>query len=132
MTRVASDRIVRFLIVGGFNTGLTYGLYLGLLWWLPPWLAYGLAYAVGIGIAFIGNRMWVFGSQRSWIALVPYAGAQVVLLGIGSLVSQILTGDLPDWMVGLAAIAVVLPLSFLMNTRFFRPRATATAGIPPV
>lgn len=120
MVTECRSRIVRFVIVGGLNTCITYAIYLGLALSLRPWLAYGLAYALGIGIAFVGNRRWVFQSDRAWSSFVPYAAMQVVLMGLGSFVSWMLTGHLAPWAVGLAAIAVVLPISFAMNSLFFR------------
>lgn len=124
MTNESFGRLARFLVVGGLNTALTYGIYVGLTWHFPPWMAYGTAYALGIAIAFVGNRSWVFRSTRSWASVFPYAMLQVSLLGFGSAVSWMLTGLLPAWAIGLVAITVNLPLSFLANTFFFRSRST--------
>ncbi len=119
-------QVVRFLVVGGCNTAITYGLYLLLTLGLAPGPAYAIAYAVGIGIAFLGNRTWVFGSRRRWTAIAPYAAAQLALLGLGSLVAALVAGRLAPWVAGLSAIAVVLPLSFAVNRAFFAPPSSAS------
>ena len=113
------SHVFRFLVVGGLNTAITYAIFLGLTGLLQPWLAYGIAYIVGIGIAFVGNRGWVFKSQRSFSSFIPYIFLQLALMGFGTLISWLLTGLIPLWAVGLGAIASVLPFSFFANRFFF-------------
>ena len=120
IANVRWSHLIRFIVIGGLNTGITYVVYLALNGWMVPWLAYGAAYSLGIMIAFIGNRIWVFNSKKSWMALVPYAAMQLVLMAIGSFISWLATDALPVWAIGLAAIAAVLPISFLANAYFFR------------
>jgi putative flippase GtrA len=127
---MANDRcshLVRFLLVGGLNTAITYVVYLTLNGWMVPWLAYGAAYLLGIIIAFVGNRSWVFRSKQPWRTLVPYAAMQVALMGVGSLVSWLVTPIFPAWAIGLAAIVTVVPLSFLANAFFFSQTSPRSA-----
>ena len=53
--------VVRFLVAGGFNTGLTYALYLLLLWFGVSYpVALSIDYAVGIPISYLLQRYWTF------------------------------------------------------------------------
>ena len=56
--------LVRFVIVGGVNTALTYALYAGLVWYgIHYLLALTIEYAVGILAGFIANRQWTFANR---------------------------------------------------------------------
>lgn len=119
----------RFLLLGACNTVFTYALYCVLVAVLPAQLAYALVYALGIGIAYFGNALWVFRAQPRWRAALSYpllhllqylAGAGLLALATRSL------GLGPR--TGLAAVLVVLvPLSFALNRWFFRPRGAVPA-----
>lgn len=58
--RVISERFLRFLVVGGVNTVITYLLYLWLLTLLDYRFAYSISFVFGIALALIMQARFVF------------------------------------------------------------------------
>ncbi|MBH3412030.1 GtrA family protein [Pseudomonas putida] len=116
--------IARFLMSGGFNTALTYGMYLGLLTFLPYQLSYTVSYLAGIVLAYVLNRFFVFKSHNGVrsalmmpvIYLVQYLLSLVVLwLWVEKL-------QLDSRLAPLAAIALTLPVTFVLSRLAFKKR----------
>ncbi|VWX60485.1 conserved membrane hypothetical protein [Burkholderiales bacterium 8X] len=118
----AGSAFVRFLISGGLNTAATYALYLVLLNVLPYWLSYAIAFVAGIVLAYILNRLFVFGAPRSekkaamlpLVYVVQYlAGALIVFVWVDAL-------DFHAALAPAASIAITLPLTFAASRWLFR------------
>ena len=71
-------QLVRFLLVGGLNTGLGLGVIYGLMWAGADYrAANATGFAVGCAVSFVLNKSWTFrhgGGWRSslgrWLAVV--------------------------------------------------------------
>lgn len=117
--------LVRFAIVGGFNTALTYGVY----WFFLNSLGfhYQLAllceYSVGICVGYILNRHWTFVAQdqtqghQSTTSFIRYAATYVgVYFGNVLLLSTIVEmGWLSPTLGQLVALAIIPLVSFLIQ-----------------
>ena len=120
--RKIASPFVRFLISGGVNTLGTYLLYLALLQALPYWLSYAIAFVAGIAIAYLLNRLFVFGAPRSerkaamlpLVYLVQYlVGASIVYVWVDLL-------HLHAALAPSASIAITVPLTFTASRWLFR------------
>ncbi len=123
----------RFLTSGAFNTLATYLLYLGLLTRLSYRVSFTIAFACGIGLAYAMNRYLVFrqpGGRRGplWVTLI-YAGQYLLNLALVSAWVQWLSA--PAALAPLFAIALTLPLTYLLNRRVFSAGASGNAPMPP-
>lgn len=115
--------VLRYGAAGGVNTVATYALYLGLLRLVDYRLAYALAFVAGIGLSFVLLRHLVFARRGKRHSLAWLAASQVLQLGLGLAVVQAWVGWLrwPDTLAPLAAIAVCVPLMFLIQRWIFTP-----------
>ena len=115
--------VLRYGAAGGVNTVATYALYLGLLRLVDYRLAYALAFVAGIGLSFLLLRHLVFARPGKRHSLAWLAASQVLQLGLGLAVVQAWVGWLrwPDTLAPLAAIAVCVPLMFLIQRWIFTP-----------
>jgi putative flippase GtrA len=61
-------RLLRFLVVGGFNTALSLGVYFLALYWLawPYYIASAASIVLGIVVGFKAHGAFVFGSAGSF------------------------------------------------------------------
>ncbi len=109
-------RGARFLAFGVLNTLATYALYCILVAFIAPQIAYAIVFALGIGLAYIFNSRFVFGSRMRASTATLYPLVYVAQYGSNAILIEVLAN------LGLgprAALAVALvfvtPLSFLLN-----------------
>lgn len=114
-------RFARFAVVGTANTALTYLVYLLLLQVIDYRLAYTVAYAAGLAGGYWANARFVFGASpgpRSALGyLLSYGATYVVSLAVLWLAVE--QAGLPRPLAMLAALAVAVPLSYLLLRRNF-------------
>lgn len=121
---VSVETTGRFLASGGFNTLVTYLAYLVLLRWFSYQISYTLAFASGVALAYGLNRYYVFrrpGNRfgPAWIALIYLAQ---FLLGLGVVWTWVAWLGGPAWIAPLVAVAVSLPLTYLLSAAVFQPQ----------
>lgn len=125
ITRLLTGSFGRFLASGGFNTLATYLLYLALLPWLKYRVSYTIAYATGIGLAYLMNRYLVFrrpgGRAGPLLVALIYGGQYLFSLALVVVWVRWLRG--PVALAPLFAVAVTLPLTYLLNRRVFSESA---------
>lgn len=126
--------VLRFLASGAVNTLLTWAVYALLLLVLPYRWSYTIAYALGIGLAYLLYRYYVFGRSGGragplWVALI-YLLQYLLGLGLVSLWVQVLAA--PVVLAPLFAVAVSLPLTYLLNRWVFRARPPGGASHLPL
>lgn len=128
------SQLLRFNLVGAFNTGVTYLFYAGLVTLgVHHMLALAAEYILGISISFTLNRMITFrvkrvGSGRRFARML---WTYLVLLGINMGLLWILVDRMGrDKLVSqLAALVVVTGLSFLIQ-KFYVFRGEDHNGQP--
>lgn len=116
---------LRFVMAGGLNTVITYGVYLLALAFMHYSYAYSLSYALGLIIAYVFNRNFVFKSHRGWRSVVGLPLIYVAQYGIGLGIVWLWVSQL-GWYVELAplaAIALSLPITFILSKWVFSPHA---------
>ena len=114
----------RFLLSGGLNTLVTYGIYLALLRFMSYRISYSLAFMIGIAIAYLLSRYFVF--------VMPSAGKRGILFPAIYLL-QYLVGllvvflwvDILQLHVALAPLAsliITIPITFVLTRWVFEVR----------
>lgn len=127
--------VLRFLASGAVNTLVTWAVYAALLLVLPYRLSYTIAYALGIAIAYLLYRYYVFNRSGGrlgplWVAAI-YLLQYLLGLALVSFWVQVLAA--PVVLAPLFAVAVSLPLTYLLNRWVFRTRgAQSREPNPPL
>jgi len=116
--------LIRFLCSGGFNTAVTYAIYLAALWVMPYWAAYTTAYVVGIVLAYLMNRYWVFRQHRGTltVALLPLVYVAQYIAGMLIVWAWVRLAGLDARWAPLASVAITVPLTYLLSKRIFTKR----------
>ena len=86
MKRALLNHVVRFLLVGGFITGVCYLVFIGMLKLGVQYLvAATIGWAVGIGISYVLNRSFTFGvaTKAQPKEFGTFVGGYVLQLGLG-------------------------------------------------
>lgn len=114
-------KFFRFLLTGGLNTGLTYVLYLILLSFLPYVWSYSISYVCGIVLAFTMSRFFVFKEDQGVKSVLLFPLIYVVQYAVGILVVWFWVKKLllPEYLAPLAAIALSLPLTYVLTKLVF-------------
>lgn len=115
------SKFFRFLLTGGLNTGITYALYLILLNFLPYIWSYSISYVCGIAFAFAMSRFFVFKEHQGLksVLLFPLIYVAQYVLGIFVVWFWVKKLLLPEYLAPLAAIALSLPLTYVLTKLVF-------------
>jgi putative flippase GtrA len=118
---------VKFIASGAFNSLITYAVYLALVPLLSYRWSYTVAYAMGILLAYLLYRYFVFGNSGGrygpfWVVLI-YLGQYLLGLALVSLWVELLRA--PVLWAPAFSIAILTPVSYALNRWVFRPRAGA-------
>ena len=114
----------RFLLSGVFNTVLTYGIYLGLLYFLSYRTSYTLTFILGIALAYLLNRYFVFAipSKGRRGMLFPAIYLVQYLVGLLMVFLWVEIFKLHVTLAPLASIIVTIPITFVLSKWIFKIR----------
>src|SRR3990167_256880 len=115
--RLFSARVMRFLMVGGFNTVSSYVLYVGFLQVFHYAIAYTLSFVISVIISYLLNTKFVFRGQYSWRRFFAFPSVYVTqyLLGLMLLHVFIRWMDLSPLIAPIIVAGLTWPISFLMS-----------------
>lgn len=117
-------RAVRYLVVGGSNTLITYAIFLGLSLVIPVWLAYTVAYLIGLAWNVFGSARFVFRAKSGPKKLAQFAGFSVAIYLCGRAVIWMCAprtfGSLV--LTTLLVLVITTPMSFLAGAFIFDRR----------
>lgn len=119
-------QIVRFLLSGAINTGVTYAIYLLLLPHLDYRSAYSVSFLCGIVLSYAINVRYVFRVRAGWksFALYPLVYLAQYLIGILILYVAVDKFGIAREYALLASIAVSVPVTFLISRTILAPPAS--------
>jgi putative flippase GtrA len=85
--------------------------------------AYSAAYLAGVAIAFVVSRTFVFRTHNGWRSLALFPLVYIAQYGVSLAVvwAWVEVVRLPKVVAPLAAIAVTVPLTYLLSKVVFRP-----------
>jgi putative flippase GtrA len=108
---------VRFIVVGGVGTILTYLVYLFLLTFLTYQIAYSVTYGLGIVLSYTLNTFIVFREPWAWKKMLQFPVVYLFqyLLGL-MIVSALVEYFVIDQRVApLLVVVLLLPATFVMS-----------------
>lgn len=115
--RKLAGEFLRFLIMGGTNTIVTYVIYLLLLQWMRYEIAYTIGYAVGIVLAYALSAAFVFRQpmrKRSALRFpLVYLAQFLISLGLLRLAIEVI--HIPQWLALGFAVVLTIPVTFLLS-----------------
>ena len=125
MTKFINSEFLRYVIVGGTNTAITYAIYLLLLFMLPYSAAYTIAYLSGIPIAYTLNSRFVFHKPLHWKKAFQFPLVYVVqyLAGIVLLFLWVEVLRVSDVIAPLLVIACTVPVTFVLSRLIIKGRS---------
>ncbi len=115
---------VRFVLLGGANTLLTWAFFAILVAWLPHQTSLILAYALGVVIAWLGNSRWVFQARpgRMQVVVYPLIYLTIWLVNAGILEWLVTIREIGPRLSQALALFVIVPLSFTLNAALLDAR----------
>lgn len=125
--RRIGEEAVRFLVMGGVNTFLTWLLYLALDRVVSYAVAYSLSYVAGVVLAYYLNARFVFDAKMSFRSFLKFPIVYVVQYLAGLALMYVLV-DVVAFAESLAPLAVTvltIPLTFVMSRLVLSPTAAA-------
>lgn len=119
---VAGNELLRFVLVGGLNTGVTFVLFMALGWVMPAPAAYTVTYVLGIGLSYALNSLFVFQTDMSVRTALRFPLVYLVQYLYGLAVISVLTGWLhvPNAVAIVVVIVTGIPLTFVLSRRALR------------
>ena len=111
------SEFLRFLLVGGLNTALSYSIYWTLLILLPYLLAYSAAYACGIIISYFLNAVYVFRKRPNIKDFIKFPAVYVFqyIFGVVLLGVLVSSGTASKEAGMFFVILINVPLTFLLT-----------------
>lgn len=138
LSRLARDERVRFLVVGGVNTGLAYVLFLAFeqLTAGHYLVSLALSYLIATIVAFALHRRITFGvtgRERILVDFARFESVYVVMLIVNAVFLHLLVARAgwPSWIAQAAIVAVTTTMSYLGH-KFYSFRRTPEAPARPV
>jgi putative flippase GtrA len=115
---------VRFVLVGGANTLLSWVFFAILVAWLPHQIALILAYALGVIIAWLGNSRWVFRARPGHLQALAYPliYVSIWLVNAGLLEWLVSVREIGPRTAQALALLVIVPMSFALNAALLDER----------
>ncbi|SDH58680.1 Putative flippase GtrA (transmembrane translocase of bactoprenol-linked glucose) [Aneurinibacillus thermoaerophilus] len=106
----------RFLIVGGLNTGITYGIYLVLLLGFPYVLAYSGSYIIGVFISYYLNSKIVFQTNFSIKKMLQFPLVYVVQYVINTMFLYFLVQmNISEKLAPILVVILSIPITFILS-----------------
>lgn len=114
-------QVLRFLVVGGLNTLITYAIFIGLGLIIEPWIAYTIAFAAGLAWTSIGSSHFVFRVEFAWRRIAVFTACYLVVWSIGQLVILLLSPSsvLDLLLTSLIVLVTTTPLIFIIGRIVF-------------
>ncbi|WGD38063.1 GtrA family protein [Lysinibacter sp. HNR] len=115
-------QIIRFIIVGGSNTLVTYAIFIGLGIIIAPWAAYTIAFIIGLAWVTFGSSRIVFRAKAQLRQMTLFAVWYLFIFGIGQLIIRIIEpqGFIELAMTSLTVLLFTTPLTFIGGKFLFR------------
>ncbi|MBF0495323.1 MAG: GtrA family protein [Deltaproteobacteria bacterium] len=119
-----SRELIRFILVGGLNTAITYGIYLLLLLALAYPLAYSGSYVLGIFISYYLNTKFVFKQKPTITKALQFPLVYVVqyLLGVALLYVLVTVWHMDQRLAPVVIVLLTIPVTFLLSRVIIKGR----------
>ncbi|WP_457619050.1 GtrA family protein [Lutibacter sp.] len=113
---------IKFVIVGGINTGITYAIYVALIYiGLHYSIALSLLYIIGIVSGYFMNRYWTFASHKQCHrSFIKYSSSYVIIYFINLLLLALLVnnGLMEAVLAQLVILVITTIISFFIQKKW--------------
>lgn len=119
-----------FMLVGAFNTVLTWLVYAGLNRLMPYEVSYAISYAVGIVSSYTLNTRWVFRVPMSWKTFLQFPSVYLAQYLLGAVLVYLMVEQVgvPEDFAPLTVLGITIPVTFTISRFILRKKpAAATA-----
>jgi len=115
--KLTKKSFIKFIIVGIFNTFLTYCLYIVLLYILSYKIAYTMSYLLGIWISYFLNSFFVFKANINFKKFLKYPIVYIVqyILNIIFLYIFVELLNINDKIAPIILIVISIPVTFTLS-----------------
>ena len=120
---------VRFLLVGGSNTVVTYLLLVALSTVMDARVAYVLVFVLGLGYTTAMSARYVFGSFLTLRRAFAFVAWYLLTLLAGVAVVGLVADGHSPWVSSLVTVMVTAPLSFLGGRLVFKDRGSTPSSV---
>ena len=116
---------IRFILVGGANTAITYLVYLALLNFFGYLISFTFSFAIGVVFAFITYSKFVFYQSYNLKRLPQYSLLYIAqyVMGLALLFVLVKKIGLDERIAPIINVIVLTPITFLLNRWFLIRRA---------
>jgi len=121
--RIFNSQIARFLVVGGFNTLITYAIFVGLGLFIDSGLAFTIAFLVGLVWVTFGSSRFVFQGGTTAKRIAVFLGWYLFIYAVGRVIVHFIDpqGVVALLLTSLAVLVVTTPLTFVGGRLIFKP-----------
>jgi putative flippase GtrA len=118
------NEIVRFVFMGGVNTGLTWLLYLVLNLVVSYQVSFTLSYVAGIVLSYVLNARYVFDTKMSLSTFLQFPVVYVVqyMLNIAMMYGLVELARCPESLAPLVVTAITVPVTYVMSRFILKPK----------
>jgi putative flippase GtrA len=111
-----SHRLVRYLVAGSVNTGVSQLIYLaGLAAGLAPGIAFACAFLVGIGVGYVLHSRIVFRAPAHRLHWVSFPAACLARLAFSEWLLHVLLATITPGWAGLIVNVAMVPVGYLLT-----------------
>lgn len=116
--------VMRFLVGGAMNTGITFILYWLLLLIIDYRVAYATSFVTGITLSYLINLRFVFRTRGSRRKMLLYPLVYLATYGVGAVILQISVSRfaVPAALAPFISICATLPMTYLLSKFILRDR----------
>ena len=110
---------IRFVLVGGINTLVTYLIYVSLLFVLTYPVAYSVTFVLGVFISYFLNARLVFRQRLSLVVALQYPVVYLAqyLLGLTLLYVLVEWGRMSEYVAPVLIVFVSVPITYILSRR---------------
>jgi putative flippase GtrA len=126
--------LLRFLLLGGSNTAITWVLFALLARVIIPWLAYTVVFILGLTYTTLLIGRFVFSADNSWRQSRLFVSWYLSVYVVGLIIVQTLQvlGVHSRTLLALLTVTVTAPLNFLGGRLIFRGRLSISDKEPVI
>lgn len=131
ISRLRSQRLIRFGIIGAVATGAYYllGLLFVYYWHFPILAGNALAYAISFVVSYLGQSLWTFQATSGHRHMLPrFAIAQIAGLGINTAIIKYLHKLGSPYAVSMLAAILIVPVCVYLLCKYWVFASTRKSG----
>lgn len=122
ISELIKSSLIKFLIVGVFNTIISYIAFLALIEFLNYSISYSISYCLGIITSYILNGSWTFNQSISLKGMMTYPVVYIAQFFSGWVILKVAVEifGTTESEAYIASLCVSIPIGFLASKLYFK------------